>query len=399
MLKGIIFDMDGVLINSEPLHYQCWKEALKRRGIELEYEVYKPCIGSTIGFLMELLSESYGVNPKDENLVREMGKVKEEHIAHNGYAPLIAFVPELLKRLKDAGYLLAIASSSPEKYIRAVTKAHKIEDYFTVLCSGENVRHPKPAPDVFLKAASMLGLSPEECLVIEDSKNGCCAAKDAGMVCIGFQNPDSGQQDLSTAGIIVEGFEEIDTAFVERAYRRFHNIPVIIGEGQRILLREMTWEDIPKVWEICQEKDIKSCCSDFEGTVKESQEAFLAYKKFMYNFWEMGFWVICDKNSGEILGRAGFEPKNRDGAKEAVIEMGYMIRKQYRKMGYAYEACRLVLQEAHRLGIKKVYCCLDRQNEASAGLAKKLGFREERVEWSVEGEDKTKDMGWYGYSL
>ena len=110
MLKGIIFDMDGVLINSEPVHYRVWKQALAARGIELDYEIYKPCIGSTNGFLMDILHDNYGISREDRELVKSMQQIKEKVIEEEGF-PMIEGVPELLKRLKDRGYRLAIASS------------------------------------------------------------------------------------------------------------------------------------------------------------------------------------------------------------------------------------------------------------------------------------------------
>ena len=120
-LKGIIFDMDGVLINSEPFHYRVWKETLRRRGIRLDYEVYKPCIGSTVSFLMKLLQENYGIDENDEELVLEMKRIKQEMIEKDGYPPLLPHVEELLERLCQAGYDLAVASSSPQSYIEEVT--------------------------------------------------------------------------------------------------------------------------------------------------------------------------------------------------------------------------------------------------------------------------------------
>ena len=80
MLKGIIFDMDGVLINSEPFHYQVWKEALKKRGIDLDYEIYKPCIGATVKVLMKILHEHYGIDGHDECLPMEVKNLKQELI-------------------------------------------------------------------------------------------------------------------------------------------------------------------------------------------------------------------------------------------------------------------------------------------------------------------------------
>ena len=149
MLKGIIFDMDGVLINSEPFHYRVWKETLRERGVDLDYEVYKDCIGSTIGFLMQILHDHYGISPEDTSLREEMSKKKEELIRKEGYPPLIPYVKELLEKLYAGGYGLAVASSSPFSYIEKVTEHWGIRKYFRRLISGESVRNPKPAPDIF----------------------------------------------------------------------------------------------------------------------------------------------------------------------------------------------------------------------------------------------------------
>ena len=110
MLKGIIFDMDGVLINSEPFHYRVWKETLKERGIDLDYEVYKGCIGSTIGVLMQILHDRYGISLEDTSLRQEMSEKKAELIRKKVIRPLIPYVKEFLEKLYQGGYKLAVAS-------------------------------------------------------------------------------------------------------------------------------------------------------------------------------------------------------------------------------------------------------------------------------------------------
>ena len=124
----------------------------------------------------------------------------------------------MLERVHEGGFLMAVASSSPEIYINQVIDMLGVKEYFQVLCSGENVKNPKPAPDVFLKAAKELGVSPDECLVIEDSTNGCRAAKAAGMVCLGYYNPDSGDQDLSIADGVIADYEKLDAKFLQEIY-------------------------------------------------------------------------------------------------------------------------------------------------------------------------------------
>lgn len=108
-------------------------------------------------------------------------------------------IKEALQMLKEAGYLLAVASSSPAYAIKEALESLNLEQYFTVVMSGDYVKNPKPAPDTFLVTAEKLGMKPEECLVVEDSTNGGKAAKAAEMKCVWFHNPDSGRQDIPNA--------------------------------------------------------------------------------------------------------------------------------------------------------------------------------------------------------
>lgn len=373
MLKAIIFDMDGTLINSEPMHFEAWTRAMAKRGIELDYDVYKPCIGSTIKFLMGLFHEHYGIALDDYSVRDDMFAIKKQIIEERGFVPLVSGVYEMLKDFHEAGYQLAVASSSPAKYIKEVVQAHHIEKYFTILCSSESVKAPKPAPDVFLLAAEELGVKPEECLVVEDSMNGCLAAKAAGMACIGFYNPDSGVQDLSSATIVVEGFEEVESCFAEYVYCRHHDLPVTIGQSARLCVREMTMGDLKTVWELCQAEDIADCTEDFKGTYEAAKEWFPSYKRSMYEFCDMGNWLITEKSTGEILGRVGLQPVEAEGI-ERTAELGYALRSDWRGQKLAQEAGRIAMDKAAALEIQRVYCRIRRENTASVRVAEALGF-------------------------
>ena len=181
-MKAVIFDMDGVLINTEPLHYRCWKEILKEKnGIDLDYEVYLPCIGSTRGFFMDLINENYGPVFDDVDKMNALMKEKKAQITEAEGFPEMPGIKEALKQLKDEGYLLAVASSYPAYAIKDALKSLDMEKYFTVVMSGDYVEHPKPAPDTFLVTAEKLGMEPEDCLVVEDSTNGGGAALLSGL--------------------------------------------------------------------------------------------------------------------------------------------------------------------------------------------------------------------------
>ena len=133
----------------------------------------------------------------------------KNEVIHRGEIPGIPGVPEVIKALHEKGYRMAVASSSPQMYIDICIKNLGIESYFELLFSAERVLNPKPAPDVFLAVADLLGVAPEDCLVVEDSRNGSVAAKAAGMTCLGFANPDSGNQDLSAADRIFYPFNKL----------------------------------------------------------------------------------------------------------------------------------------------------------------------------------------------
>lgn len=137
-----------------------------------------------------------------------MNERREVMIARDGIRA-IKGAQDLVKRLFEAGFKLAVASSSPKhEIVRAMTELGLV-DYFEVLVSGEEVAHSKPAPDVFLAAAERLGVSAQDAIIIEDTKNGSLAARRAGAYVIGFENPNYPAQDLSNADIIVTDYQEL----------------------------------------------------------------------------------------------------------------------------------------------------------------------------------------------
>ena len=148
---------------------------------------------------MDLINENYGPVFDDVDKMNALMKEKKAQITEAEGFPEMPGIKEALKQLKDEGYLLAVASSSPAYAIKDALKSLDMEKYFTVVLSGAYVEHPKPAPDTFLVTAEKLGMEPEDCLVVEDSTNGGGAARAAGMKCIWFHNPDSGRQDIPDA--------------------------------------------------------------------------------------------------------------------------------------------------------------------------------------------------------
>ena len=208
MFKALIFDMDGVLIDSEPLHKKIEQEILKELGVNLPYEVHYTFAGLGKEF-WNIIEKRYGYNRKTtaDELHKEKATRYLKALTSNPILPIDG-LNELVSHARQKGLALAVASSSSVYNINLVLKAIGLEKYFSFIVSGEQVPRNKPFPDIYLKAASLLNLSPGACMVVEDSANGVNAAKAAGMFCIGFRNLNSGPQDISPADVIVDSLRD-----------------------------------------------------------------------------------------------------------------------------------------------------------------------------------------------
>lgn len=200
-MQAFIFDMDGVIIDSEPIHNRVVKEVLLKNNIIVDDKEFNKLIGMTSTFVFSYFINKHHLPYTAEEMVNNHMTFFKKYIIDHNLQPIAGICP-LLEQLQNANIPLAIASSSPLNVIEFVVKTFKIDKYFKFLISGEDILHSKPAPDIYLKTAKKLQINPKDCIVLEDSKNGSIAAKDAGMYCIGFANPNSGNQDLSRADII-----------------------------------------------------------------------------------------------------------------------------------------------------------------------------------------------------
>ena len=207
-MEAVIFDMDGVLIDSEPLHFEVDQLVLRKLNIYEGKSYLERFVGYTNPAMWQIIKEEFSIESTIEELIELQMTVKLSHLEQSNYEA-IEGIKELLKELQSYNVPIAIASSSPRIFIEAVIKKIQIVEYFQDWISGEEVPKSKPEPDVFLKAAELLNVNPERCMVIEDSKSGTIAAKSAGMKCIGYKNVNSGNQDLSKADLVVDRISEI----------------------------------------------------------------------------------------------------------------------------------------------------------------------------------------------
>lgn len=207
---AVIFDMDGVLVNSEPLYRQINDEYFASLGFKVDDELYSTFVGIGARSMWTCLIEKFSLPRSVDEYIAEKRIWKIQSFSNAHLFPIDGVV-ELLQQLKSKGVKIGLASSSGRDVIEIILNKIGIASYFDCVVSGENIQNGKPAPDIFLKAAEILQVSPQRCAAVEDSKNGVTAATRAEMFTIGYQNPDSGNQDLSVATVTVHSIREAFT--------------------------------------------------------------------------------------------------------------------------------------------------------------------------------------------
>ena len=201
-IKAVIFDQDGVVADSEPLSGKTTQAVMRKHGIEMTPEEKRDAFGRRMSDIIRDVFEARNRHPDMEKLISEYMEMMGELIQKE-LKPIRNSI-ELVTFLKDSGFKVAIATSSGEKKMQATLKKLGIEELFDAGVSSTEVKHGKPNPEIFLKTAKKLGVDPEHCAVVEDSAFGIQAAKAAGMFAIAFDSPNTHNQDLSAADVIVD---------------------------------------------------------------------------------------------------------------------------------------------------------------------------------------------------
>jgi len=180
MTKAIIFDMDGVMIQSEPLWEKTERILLRRRSIDYNPTYRDKIVGLNQKDSAGLLKETFGLPETIEEIIAE--RVEILISLYEEELELVPGLVPLLEELKRKEFLLALASSSPLRVINFVLDRFSLNEFFSVVVSGDSIEFGKPHPHIYLHTAKKLGVPPEKCLVIEDSINGVKSAKKAGMI-------------------------------------------------------------------------------------------------------------------------------------------------------------------------------------------------------------------------
>jgi len=206
---GVIFDVDGVLVDSYWAHYRSWQMLAAELGLELTEEQFAATFGMTSREIIERFwsqrrfsrEEIDRLDRRKEALYREL--IAKEFLAMDGAV-------ELVRSLHVAGFKLGIGSSAPPQNVEVSLRGLGLAELFDAVVTGADVERGKPDPEVFLKAAAKLGLAPAACAVLEDSPAGITAALRAGMVAIGVASTGRDRRSLAHAAIVVDSLKELN---------------------------------------------------------------------------------------------------------------------------------------------------------------------------------------------
>lgn len=209
MIQTVIFDMDGVIVDTEPVHHFAYQQHFKQLNIDVSPEMYASFTGNSTKNIYERLKSVYGLKEEVLDLVEVKRKLFNDAFDQKEDLYLLDGVEELIQELHENGMQLILASSSANVTIQRIFNRFDLDQYFTHKVSGEDFPKSKPHPAIFQKAAELAQTSVEHCIVIEDSTNGIMAAKAAGIYCVGYDSFHSKLQDYSLADKVISHFNEL----------------------------------------------------------------------------------------------------------------------------------------------------------------------------------------------
>lgn len=209
MIQTVIFDMDGVIVDTEPVHHYAYNQHFQQLGITITPEIYASFTGNSTKNIFERLKAEFNLTDEVQDLVATKRNLFNEAFDRKEDLFLLDGVEDLIKELYTNGMQLVLASSSAKVTINRVFNRFGLHQYFSHIVSGEDFPKSKPHPAIFEHAAFISETPIQNCIVIEDSTNGIKAAKAAGIYCVGYDSFHSKMQDYSLADKVITDFKEL----------------------------------------------------------------------------------------------------------------------------------------------------------------------------------------------
>ncbi|MCI8919568.1 MAG: GNAT family N-acetyltransferase [Eubacterium sp.] len=368
-LRAVVWDLTD--INKEETAKL--ERELKLFGISRQF-IYRDTKEGT-GKCVETCAEKYGRICRQ---LEQAGYAPAEAVVITGQAQLAAYVHSL-KQAEPSG----MASVYYEKTIiqknNIAVKNMQDSERPSAEKAGEAKQASAEKAEEGMKESSTAAES------VQEAKQASAEKAEEGMKessTIAESIRDTGQ---ASADMIVQGFEEIGVQFLDRVLKRRNGLPWTILYTQRTCVREITLSDLDELFELYDGEGI----TDYTEPLYERQEEeeyTKSYIQYMYHYFGYGMWIIRERKTGKLIGRAGIEHhEGHDG--EVLMELGYIIGRQYQNQGYAAEVCRAVIEYAEdELEIDRLYCFIHPENAGSIHVAQKLGFS--RIGRYADGREK-----------
>ena len=210
MIQTVIFDMDGVIVDTEPVHRYAYFKQFEELNITVTEDIYTSFTGFSTRNTFQKLKEIFVIDQEVEDLIQRKRTIFNDAFDSKADLELLEGVENLIKELHKNGMQLILASSASKVTIERVFSRFKLHKYFTHIVSGEDFPKSKPHPAIFEHAVTLSIVPKQNCIVIEDSTNGIKAAKAAGIFCVAYNSIHSKDQDLSQADIVINHFKELD---------------------------------------------------------------------------------------------------------------------------------------------------------------------------------------------
>lgn len=211
--------MDGVIVDSEPLHRKAFHQVFDDLGIDVPKETYYSFSGASTRHIAEKLKEVYSLSEAPEEIVEAKRRYFNELFYNDTEFDLLPGVRDLIEHYHREGIRLVVASSASRNTIAMVFEKFGLDSYFSGRVSGADLAASKPHPEIFIRAAQLAGESPEHCMVIEDATNGILAAHRAGIFCAAFKSPHTHLQDYSLADLVVSDYKELRLEIISRYFQ------------------------------------------------------------------------------------------------------------------------------------------------------------------------------------